>query len=58
MENVVELLVDHTELGDIRYSRIDGDVWKAVTQAGKDIPTGTKVKVVGRESIIITVEIV
>lgn len=33
MENVVELLVDHTELGDIRYSRIDGDVW----MLGKDV---------------------
>lgn len=32
MENVVELLVGHTELGDIRYSRIDGDVW----MLGKD----------------------
>lgn len=36
--------------------QIDGDIWKAVTKAGADIPEGTNVKVVGRESTIITVE--
>lgn len=34
---------------------IDGDVWKAVTNEGRDIPVGTSVVVVGRESIILTV---
>lgn len=38
--------------------QIDGDVWKAVTNVGTDIPEGTNVRVVGRESTIITVEIV
>lgn len=37
---------------------IDGDVWKAVTREGADIPEGTAVRVVGRESTIITVETV
>ena len=36
------------------YVQIDGDLWKAVSQA--DIAVGTTVRVVGRESTIITVE--
>ena len=35
---------------------IDGDDWKAVAADNQRIEKGTKVKVVGRESIIITVE--
>lgn len=34
---------------------IDGDDWKAVSENGLSIPKGSKVEVVGRESIIITV---
>ena len=37
------------------YVQIDGDLWKAVT-AGADIPVGTTVRVVGRESTIVSVE--
>lgn len=36
--------------------QIDGDIWKAVTNDETDIPAGTQVRVVGRESTIITVE--
>jgi len=36
--------------------QIDGDIWKAVTNEPQDIPEGTNVKVVSRESTIITVE--
>lgn len=36
------------------YVQIDGDLWKAFSQA--DIAVGTTVRVVGRESTIITVE--
>ena len=36
--------------------QIDGDIWKAVTNETQDIPVGTTVHVVGRESTIITVE--
>lgn len=36
---------------------IDGDVWKAVTNEGADIPVGSTVKVVGRKSTIITVSL-
>jgi membrane protein implicated in regulation of membrane protease activity len=36
--------------------QIDGDVWKAVTNETTDIPESAVVRVVGRESTIITVE--
>ena len=36
--------------------QIDGDIWKAVTNEPADIPEGVNVRVVGRESTIITVE--
>lgn len=36
------------------YVQIDGDMWKAVSNT--DIPVGTTVRVVGRESTIISVE--
>lgn len=36
------------------YVQIDGDLWRAVSNC--DIPVGTTVRVVGRESTIITVE--
>ena len=34
---------------------LGGDDWKAVADSQEEIPVGTKVEVVGRESIIITV---
>jgi membrane protein implicated in regulation of membrane protease activity len=40
--------------GNSGYVQIDGDLWKAVSDT--DIPVGTTVRVVGRESTIITVE--
>ena len=36
--------------------QIDGDIWKAVTNETADILEGSNVRVVGRESTIITVE--
>ena len=36
--------------------QIDGDIWKAVTNEAQNITSGTNVRVVGRESTIITVE--
>ena len=36
--------------------QIDGDIWKAVTNEPQDIAAGKNVRVVGRESTIITVE--
>ena len=38
------------------YVQIDGDLWKAVSDMQTDIPVGTTVRVVGRESTIVTVE--
>jgi membrane protein implicated in regulation of membrane protease activity len=35
---------------------IDGDDWKAVSTHPDEIPIGTPVRVIGRESIILTVE--
>lgn len=36
--------------------QIDGDIWKSVTNEATDILAGTRVRVIGRESTIITVE--
>jgi len=36
--------------------QIDGDIWKAVTNETSNIPEGSNVRVIGRESTIITVE--
>ena len=38
------------------YVQIDGDMWKAVSNSDAEITIGTSVRVVGRESTIITVE--
>ena len=38
------------------YVAIDGDQWRAVASDDEEIPAGTRVRVVGRESTIITVE--
>ena len=38
------------------YVKIDGDLWKAVSKSDTDIPVDTTVRVIGRESTIITVE--
>ena len=40
--------------GKSGYVQIDGDMWKAVSQ--QDIAVGETVRVIGRESTIITVE--
>ena len=44
-------------VNDPGYVQIDGDMWKAVSKSDSDIPVGTTVRVIGRESTIITVEI-
>ena len=47
-------VTDAIEAGAAGYVQIDGDLWKAVSKA--DIAVGTTVRVVGRESTIVTVE--
>ena len=42
--------------GDNGYGQIDGDLWKAVSNSDTEIAVGTTVRVIGRESTIITVE--
>ena len=49
-------VVEPIQAGGFGRVQIDGDVWKAVTNEPADIPEGTQVSVVGRESTIITVE--
>lgn len=44
------------EAGGFGRVALDGDDWKAVAADGEFIPKGTKVKIIGRESIIITVQ--
>lgn len=38
------------------YVRVDGDEWRAVTEDDDPIEVGARVRVVGRESIVVTVE--
>ena len=44
------------QAGGNGYVKIDGDLWKAVSKSDSDIPADTTVRVIGRESTIITVE--
>lgn len=50
------IVTENIEAGGFGRVKIDGDSWKAVSCDKADIPAGTKVKVIDRESIIITVE--
>ena len=44
------------EIQGTGYVAIDGDQWKAKSFTGESIAVGTLVKIVGRESTIVTVE--
>ena len=50
---VVETIV----AGGYGRVQIDGDIWKAVTLGNADIPEGSNVTVIDRESTIITVKL-
>ena len=50
------LVIEPIAEGQPGYVRVDGDEWKAVSAAGEPIEVGTRVRVVGRESIIVSVE--
>jgi len=43
-------------VGGNGYVQIDGDLWRAVSPADALIPVGTTVRVISRESTIVTVE--
>ena len=49
-------VVEAVEAEGFGRVQIDGDIWKAVTNEKQDIPAGSNVRVIGRESTIITVE--
>lgn len=49
-------VVETIEAGGFGRVAIDGDVWKATANIHEVIPVGAYVRVIGRESIIITVE--
>ena len=42
--------------GECGYVKIDGDEWRSVSADGQEIPAGTTVQVVSRDSIILTVD--
>lgn len=50
-------VVEAIEAGGFGRVQIDGDIWKAVTRGEADIPEGSNVTVVDRESTIITVKL-
>ena len=50
-------VVEAIEADGFGRVQIDGDIWKAVTKDDEAVPVGTNVRVVDRESIIITVEV-
>lgn len=50
-------VVETIEAGGFGRVQIDGDIWKAVTRGEADIPEGSNVTVVDRESTIITVKL-
>lgn len=43
------------KVGDYGRMKLDGDDWKAESDATEELPVGTKVRIVGRESIIVKV---
>ena len=48
-------VVETIKAGGYGRVQIDGDIWKAIASSDVDIPAGGNVRVVGRESTIITV---
>jgi len=49
-------VVEAVEAGGYGRVQIDGDIWKALAADAQEIPEGTTVRVVSRQSTIITVE--
>ncbi len=48
-------VIETIPAGGSGYVKIDGDEWRSVSDATEDIPVGTTVKVVGRDSIVLKV---
>ena len=49
------IVIDTIAAGGFGYVKIDGDEWRSVSADGQEIPVGTTVQVVSRDSIILTV---
>ena len=49
------IVIDTITAGGFGYVKIDGDEWRSVSADGQEIPVGTTVQVVSRDSIILTV---
>ena len=49
------VVIDKISAGGFGYVKIDGDEWRSVSSDGQEIPVGTNVQVVSRDSIILTV---
>lgn len=49
-------VIETIEPGQHGYVKVDGDEWKAVSTAADTLAVGEPVRIVGRESIIVTVE--
>lgn len=50
-------VVESIKAGGYGRVQIDGDIWKAVSNSATAISDGVNVRVIGRESTIITVEV-
>ncbi len=49
------IVIDTIAAGGFGYVKIDGDEWRSVSSDGSEIPVGTNVTVISRDSIILTV---
>lgn len=49
-------VTDAIEQDGYGYVQLDGDSWRSRTQTGQALPIGTRVKVLARDSIVLTVE--
>ena len=49
-------VIDAIEPEKPGYVKVDGDEWRAVTNNGSKIPVDEKVRIISRESIVVTVE--
>ena len=49
------IVIETISAGGFGYVKIDGDEWRSVSSDGQEIPVGTNVTVISRDSIILTV---
>ncbi len=50
------IVIEKIEKGGYGYVKIDGDEWRSVSADGNEVELGSRVEVVERESIILTVK--